>query len=206
MDIAYLEVGLKLYDWIAGRDGLAPSEFISREEALRRMPTLAAEKLAGAVVYADGQFDDARYNLALVESFTEAGGEALNYARVTAFEKDAHGTLTSATVQTGHPPQTFTIRARAFLNATGPRADAIRTMATPGVAPRMRPSKGVHICCRPKFSRASSRCSSRRPTTGACSSPFRGSAVCSWAPRKTKFRPTRRSNWRLAKWITCCTT
>ena len=143
---------MKLYDWIAGRDGLAPSEFISRDEAIRRMPTLAAEKLAGAVVYADGQFDDARYNLALVETFTEAGGEALNYARVIAFERDAHGKIIAATVQTEHPlVRTFTIRARAFLNATGPRADAIRTMATPGVAPRMRPSKGVHILLPPEI-------------------------------------------------------
>ena len=47
-DIPYFEIGLKLYDWIAGRDGLAPSIFLSRAETLRRMPTLATDRLAGA--------------------------------------------------------------------------------------------------------------------------------------------------------------
>src|SRR6202023_1158311 len=35
--------------------------------------------------------------------------------------------------------------ARAFVNATGPHADSIRRMATPGIPDRMRLSKGVHI-------------------------------------------------------------
>lgn len=145
VDVAYLKAGLTLYDWIAGRDGLAPSEFISREEVLRRMPKLAHEKLVGAVVYADGQFDDARYNLALVETFCQAGGEALNYARVTGFAKNASGRIVAANVSCELTGGQFEVRARAFVNATGARADTIRAMASATLRPRMRPSKGVHI-------------------------------------------------------------
>ena len=32
LEVAYFEIGLKFYDWIAGRDGLAPSRFIPRAE------------------------------------------------------------------------------------------------------------------------------------------------------------------------------
>jgi glycerol-3-phosphate dehydrogenase len=39
----------------------------------------------------------------------------------------------------------FTVRARRFVNATGPHADSIRGMASPGVPTRMRLSKGAHI-------------------------------------------------------------
>ena len=37
------------------------------------------------------------------------------------------------------------MRAKKFVNATGPGADAIRSLAKPGVAARMRLSKGAHI-------------------------------------------------------------
>ena len=144
-DAAYFEIGLKLYDWISGGASLARSYFASREETLRLIPTLNPERLVGGVVYADGQFDDARYYITLVKTFAESGGEPLNYARVVALEKDKSGKLAAATVEDEIAHKRFTVRARAFVNATGPFADTIREMATPGVALRMRPSKGVHI-------------------------------------------------------------
>jgi len=144
-EVCYLELGLKLYDWIAGRASLAPSFFVSRGEALRRMPSLRAERLIGAVAYTDGQFDDARFNLILAKSFTEAGGKAVNYLRVTAFEQGTNGKLAAAHAEDEVSGRRFEIRARIFINATGPFADTIRQMATPAAAPRMRLSKGVHI-------------------------------------------------------------
>jgi glycerol-3-phosphate dehydrogenase len=145
LDLAYYETGLKLYDWIAGRPSLAPSHFVSREETLHRLPQLNPQGLAGAVAYTDGQFDDARYNVTLVQSFAAAGGVPLNYARATAFEKRADGKLAAVIVQDRLSGESFVIRARAFVNATGPFADSIRSMANPSLKPRMRLSKGVHI-------------------------------------------------------------
>jgi glycerol-3-phosphate dehydrogenase len=144
-DLAYYETGLKLYDWIAGSASLAPSHFVSREETLRRLPKLNPQGLAGAVAYTDGQFDDARYNITLVQSFAAAGGLPCNYVRVTAFEKRIDGKLAAAIVQDRFSGQSFVIRARAFINATGPFADSIRSMANPFLKPRMRLSKGVHV-------------------------------------------------------------
>lgn len=142
---AYYEIGLKMYDWIAGSAGLASSFFVSRDEALRRIPSLTSQRLAGGVIYTDGQFDDARYNIVLVETFTQIGGEALNYAHVTAFEKHPAGKLAAVEVEDRLSHQRFEVRARAFVNATGPLADGIRAMAAPGIPPRMRLSKGAHI-------------------------------------------------------------
>jgi glycerol-3-phosphate dehydrogenase len=141
----YYRIGMKMYDWIAGQDNLFPSRFLPREEALRRMPALRAERLHGAVSYSDGQFDDSRYDLSLVQTFTEAGGEALNYARVVGLAKDGVGRLTAATVRDSLSGSEFSIQARGFVNATGPASDAIRIMASPDARRRLRPSKGVHI-------------------------------------------------------------
>jgi glycerol-3-phosphate dehydrogenase len=135
----YYGAGMKLYQWIAGRASLAPSRLVSREEALARVPAMTRAGLAGAASYADGQFDDARYCLALVLTFVQAGGAALNYMRATGFDKDSCGRIRAVEVEQG-----FAIRARAFVNATGPYSDAVRRMASESAAPRLRPSKGVH--------------------------------------------------------------
>lgn len=144
-DAAYYGLGLKVYDWVSRDVRIFPSHFISRQETLRRMPGLKRENLVGAVVYADGQFDDARYNITLIDTFAAAGGEPLNYARVTGFEKDGDGRLRAAEVEDQLTHQNFVIHARAYVNATGPFSDAVRSLATPGIEPRMRLSKGIHI-------------------------------------------------------------
>jgi glycerol-3-phosphate dehydrogenase len=64
--VVYMGFGMKLYDWIAGKDSLFPSKFLSRTETMERMPGLAPDRFIGSIAYADGQFDDARYNLALI--------------------------------------------------------------------------------------------------------------------------------------------
>ena len=144
LDAGYYDVGLKLYDWIAGDTRIFPSHFLSRQETLRRMPTLKNDGLVGSIAYADGQFNDAGYNIALVKAFVESGGTASNYLRVTGFQK-ANGTLAAADVEDQLSRQKFVIRSRAFVNSTGPFADTVRGLATPGIPPRMRLSKGSHI-------------------------------------------------------------
>jgi glycerol-3-phosphate dehydrogenase len=145
LDVAYLDIGLKIYDWLAGPGRISPSKFLSRDETLEHMPELNAEGLLGSVAYADGQFDDARYNLALVQTFTAAGGNALNHARVTDFVRAANGKISGVIAKDHLTENTFTVTARAFVNATGPLSDSIRQLATPTLHKRMRPSKGSHI-------------------------------------------------------------
>jgi glycerol-3-phosphate dehydrogenase len=141
----YYGLGMKMYDWISGKSSLFPSRLLTRDEALNRMPAIQSKNLIGAVAYADGQFDDARYALALIGTFAGLGGEALNYARVTALKKDKSGKLAGAEVADQAADGAFEIRARAFVNATGPFSDAVRQLASASAAPRMLPSKGVHI-------------------------------------------------------------
>jgi len=143
--VLYFAIGLKLYDWLAASARLSRSRFVSKSNTADRMPALDPSHIVGSVSYADGQFDDARYAIALIESMTEAGGEALNYARVVGFEKDSRGKLTGIEIEDQLSQARFTVRARAFVNATGPWSDNIRQLATIGAKPRMRLSKGVHI-------------------------------------------------------------
>jgi len=141
----YYGIGLKIYDWIARSERLIPSRFLSRNAALQRVPALDPARLAAAVSYSDGQFDDARYNLALIETFAAAGGLPFNYIQVTAFDRDGGGKLTAAQMEDRLSGERFRVEASVFVNATGPYSDSVRQLASDAIVPRMRPSRGVHV-------------------------------------------------------------
>ena len=143
-EAAYYDVGLKLYDWLSGDASLAPSRFVDRIQSLTRMPWLKGQNLFGTVVYSDGQFDDARYNLALMQSCLGLGGEALNYARLVEFETNPDGHIIAASIEDRLSKQQFRLAARAFINATGPFSDHLRALAG-NMNERIVLSKGVHI-------------------------------------------------------------
>lgn len=142
----YYTIGLKLYDWFSGgKHSLPASRWLSKREALELMPGLSP-RIHSAVLYYDGQLDDARYCLALVQSAAQAGAVVANHLELVGFQKDDSGKLQAAVVKNtlgDEPP--FPISAKKFLNCTGPYADHIRQLANPDLLPRIRPSKGVHL-------------------------------------------------------------
>jgi glycerol-3-phosphate dehydrogenase len=142
--IPYYGLGLKLYDLLAGRLGLGPSRMISRAEALRRAPTLAAEGLRGGVVYRDAQFDDARLAIALLRTLADQGGTALNYVEVVGLDKSA-GRLRGVRARDVETGEEFAVAAGAVVNATGVFADAVRRLDDPSASPMIRPSQGAHL-------------------------------------------------------------
>jgi glycerol-3-phosphate dehydrogenase len=144
-ELAYYTIGMKLYDWIAGSASLFPSRTLGRAETLRRMPSLRSDKLVGSVSFADGQFDDARFGLALAQTFSQQGGELINYAKGVAFAKDSNGKLTALEVEDQLTGERFQVRAKIFVNCTGPFADHVRRLANPALPERLRLSKGVHL-------------------------------------------------------------
>ncbi len=141
----YYSIGLKMYDWFANDKTLPKGKWLSKKEVMARMPTLDKNKLHSAVLYYDGQHDDARYCLAIVQSAQEKGVAVANYVQVDGFEKNADQKLTAAQVEDTLTGETFSIKASVFINCTGTFADTVRQMANATLPHRMRPSKGVHI-------------------------------------------------------------
>lgn len=144
-------VGLKIYDRLAGKMGLAPSRFLSREETLDAIPTLERERLRGGVVYQDAQFDDARLAVTLARTLTDdLGGVAVNYMKAVGLLKDGglvRGVL-ARDFETGAEAE---IRARVVVNATGIFADDLRQMDEPESEPLLAPSQGVHLVLDRRF-------------------------------------------------------
>jgi len=141
----YFKIGLQIYDTFAAGDSLPKSKWLNKDEVLDKMPALDPWKVHSAVLYYDGQLDDARYCLALVQSASEAGAVVANYLDVYGFEKDPEGKLYGVNVKDVLSGAEITIRAKLVINCTGPFADSIRLLANPELPERIRPSKGVHV-------------------------------------------------------------
>jgi glycerol-3-phosphate dehydrogenase len=141
---AYFTIGLMLYGWFAKNDSLPKSKWLSKKDMVERIPTLA-KNIHSAVMYYDGQLDDARYCLAIAHSAEEAGAAMANHAQVVDFKHNKENVLTAATVKDLLNNTTFDVKAKLFINCTGATADTIRLLANPDLKHRIRPSKGSHI-------------------------------------------------------------
>ncbi len=144
-------LGLKLYDWIAGRLSLGASIFISREETLAHLPTIKPKGLIGGVQYHDGQFDDSRLAINLVQSIFDHGGFALNYAQVKGLLKDGNRNISGVVALDRQTGIEYRIECKAVINATGVFVDDILEMDNPSSAKSICVSQGVHLVLDKKF-------------------------------------------------------
>ena len=138
-------IGLKVYDMLAGKYGFGPSELLSREEVLARIPTLEQDGLRGGVKYHDGQFDDSRLLISLARTAGAQGACLVNYARVVRLARDADGYVTSLGVRDEETGREHSVAARCVVNAAGPWCDEIRRLDDPAASPLIAPSQGVHV-------------------------------------------------------------
>jgi glycerol-3-phosphate dehydrogenase len=135
---------MKIYDRLAGKLGLSPSENLSREETLKRIPTLQPNGLQSGVSYYDGQFDDSRLAVNLAQTIFDLGGAAINYAQVTSLIKEDE-LVAGAVIKDSETGKEHSIRARAVINATGVFSDGIRKMDDPEARTVIAASQGAHV-------------------------------------------------------------
>ena len=143
--IPYFWAGIKCYDLVAGKEVLQKSYFVSRAKALEMFPMLNRQKLRGAIIYYDGQHNDARMNVAVAMTAVQRGATAANYVGVLSLLKDQEGRVRGARVRERFSQAEWDIRAKVVINATGPFTDSIRTMSDPQAMHICQPSAGVHV-------------------------------------------------------------
>lgn len=146
----FYDIGLKVYDMLAGKLGLGPSRKLSREETLKRIPTVEPEGLRGGIIYYDGQFDDARLATNLAQTLVDLGGFPVNYMKMTGLLKSngfVNGIMTTD-METG---KKYEIPARVVVNATGVFSDSVLKMDDPDSDRMISPSQGVHLVLEKEF-------------------------------------------------------
>uniref|UniRef100_A0A8C4IXK3 Glycerol-3-phosphate dehydrogenase, mitochondrial n=1 Tax=Dicentrarchus labrax TaxID=13489 RepID=A0A8C4IXK3_DICLA len=148
--LPYYWAGIKMYDLVAGIQCLKSSYVLSKTKALELFPMLKKDKLVGAIVYYDGQHNDARMNMAIGLTAARYGAAVANYTEVVRLLK-TNDPLTGKErvcgarcrdVITG---QEFDVKAKCVINATGPFTDSLRKMDNEETQNICQPSAGVHI-------------------------------------------------------------
>ncbi|NOY14192.1 MAG: FAD-dependent oxidoreductase, partial [Deltaproteobacteria bacterium] len=150
LDIPYVFSGLKLYDILSGKRNIGHSRLLSRSEALRRFPTLKAKGLKAGVLYYDGQFHDARMALSLALTAEQQGAVIINHVAVTGLLKMA-GEICGARLTDALSGESWELRAKGVINATGPFADRIRLLDNPDASKLLSASSGIHIVLDKRF-------------------------------------------------------
>lgn len=150
-DMLKYTMGLKVYDWISGKLTLGASVWVPRKKTLEWLPGIKTEGLRGGVLYHDGQFDDSRLAINLVQSILEKGGCALNYMKVTSLSKNNDGKLNGATLEDTESGKQYAVKAKAVVNATGVFVDSILHMDNPSADKSICVSQGVHLVLDKKF-------------------------------------------------------
>jgi glycerol-3-phosphate dehydrogenase len=136
--------GLVMYDLLAGRLGLGRSRLVTRKKAQQLFPTLNLDGYKAAVIYYDGQFNDARMAVTLARTANLHGATCANHVEVTALVRE-HGKIRGAVVRDNLTGDEWTIRARGVVNATGPMADRLRHMDDTRLPDILKVSSGIHI-------------------------------------------------------------
>ncbi len=142
--VPFYTIGLVLYDLLAGRLSLGKSRPFSKAKTLKMIPTLISQKLYGGVIYHDGQFDDSRMAINMVQTFAEIGGVAINYMKVKGLIKN-DGQVCGVKTVDQESGKTYEIASRSILNATGVFVDDILKMDDPNAPKLVRASQGVHL-------------------------------------------------------------
>ncbi|MFT4553173.1 MAG: glycerol-3-phosphate dehydrogenase [Chlamydiales bacterium] len=150
LEIPYFWLGMKAYDKLSGKYSLGPSQYINRKKTLERFPQVKKKGLKGGIIYWDGQFDDARLNLAIALTAISKGAVVLNHMKMLILEKE-DGLLTSVVIQDTLSRENWSVKASIIVNATGAFVDTIRRLDDPQAPPLLSPSIGSHLVFPPSF-------------------------------------------------------
>jgi len=146
----YYGAGLMIYDVMAGRLGLGKTKIISRKKTKACLPTINTKKISGAVVYKDGQFDDARLAINLAQTAAENGATLLNYCKLIELVKNG-GKVMGVIVKDITTQREYTIKCKVAINATGVFTDEVLQLDNAAAENIVSPSQGIHLVLDKKF-------------------------------------------------------
>ena len=138
-------IGLRVYDFLAGVKKDERRKMLSAEEALNKEPLIDSEGLKGAGYYVEYKTDDARLTIEVLKKAVEHGVHAINYTKATDFIYNDHGHVCGVKVKDLISEQVYNIYAKKIINAGGPWVDDLRTIDHSKQGKSLHLTKGVHL-------------------------------------------------------------
>jgi len=139
-----LDIGLWMYDFMAGRRSIRRHRRLSRQALLKYAPDLVTENLKEAYIYYDGQTNDVRLTMALIRTAAQYGANITNYTEVTSFLKE-NGKISGVHVRDTLKGEEIDVQARYVVNAAGVFAEQVEELTGSRSQASIEPSKGVHL-------------------------------------------------------------
>nr|NIV34563.1 FAD-dependent oxidoreductase [Anaerolineae bacterium] len=140
-----IRIGMRVYDLIAPSRKVKRHKIVNAERTAELEPALLRDGLVGAAYYHyDCLADDARLTLATIQSAHQHGALVANHAEVRGLLKTA-GRVSGVEVVDRITGESFAVRARVTVNATGVWADRIRRMDDAGAEQMIQVNRGSHL-------------------------------------------------------------
>jgi glycerol-3-phosphate dehydrogenase len=137
-------LGLRVYDFLAGVKKSEKRVMFSADETLTKEPLVKQEGLKGGGYYVEYRTDDARLTIEVMKAAVDKGACAINYTKVEKLIYE-HGSIVGARVSDLINGDSYEIRAKKVINASGPWVDSIRELDRSKSGKVLKLSKGVHI-------------------------------------------------------------
>ncbi|WP_281975980.1 glycerol-3-phosphate dehydrogenase/oxidase [Halobacillus litoralis] len=138
-------IGLRVYDYLAGVKKSERRSMMSAEEALEREPLIKKEGLKGAGYYVEYKTDDARLTLEVMKKAVDYGACSSNYAKVVDFIYDENGSIVGAKIEDTVTGEQYHVKAKKIINAGGPWVDELREIDGSKKGKTLQLTKGVHL-------------------------------------------------------------
>ncbi len=136
--------GLRLYDYLAGVKKGERRKMLRTEDTLKREPLLVKTGLKGSGYYVEYRTDDARLTIEVMKKAVELGARAVNYTKVEELLYE-NKKLIGVVVNDQLSGQSYRIRAKKIINATGPWVDTLREKDDSKRGKTLHLTKGVHL-------------------------------------------------------------
>ncbi|WP_010096390.1 glycerol-3-phosphate dehydrogenase/oxidase [Ornithinibacillus scapharcae] len=137
-------IGLRVYDFLAGVKKTERRKMFKPEVALKREPLLNSKNLKGAGYYVEYKTDDARLTIEVMKKAVEKGALAINYMKVNNLIYENNKVVgVEAIDQTDGSTQEFT--AKKIVSAAGPWVDTLRELDNSKKGKTLRLTKGIHL-------------------------------------------------------------
>lgn len=138
-------IGLRIYDFLAGVKKNERRTMLSAEEAVRKEPLIKRKNLKGAGFYVEYKTDDARLTIEVLKKAVEMGVHAINYTKAVDFIYDQNSRVIGVIAEDQITGEKHEIKAKKVINAGGPWVDQLRELDGSKQGKSLHLTKGVHL-------------------------------------------------------------
>ena len=138
-------IGLRVYDFLAGVKKSERRKMFNAEEALTKEPLLNHQELKGAGYYVEYKTDDSRLTIEVLKKAIEHRAKAINYAKVVDFIYNESKKVIGVLVEDQVNQEKHQIFAKKIINAAGPWVDELRDIDGSKQGKRLHLTKGAHL-------------------------------------------------------------